>query len=516
MYIIRRDLSVVSSMPARIAFHVSRRLVLFWFGLAGFSQAMGGFVGTGIEAGRGQATGERADVLLAGASMSNITPKLGVRLDGAIMQIGPATHIHDDLFSRCLVLDNGVKRIAFVICDTTMIATEVVAHAKRLIHQRSGIPPEHVVVSATHTHSSPRALDLALGPANQEYNEFLAERVADGVSRAINNLAPAHLGWGSGQKPEFVQNRRWFVAPENMPANPFGAKTDQVVMGAPRNVRNKPSGPVDPEVYVLSVRHADGRPLAVLANFGLHYVGGIPGARVSADYFGVFADEVQRLLGADRRDPPFVAMMSNGTSGDVVVGDAKLTDPSPKPAVREWAFPRMQEVGEGIAREVQRVSQRIEYRPWVELAAVTSELVLGVRKPDPERLAWANEMAGTIKAGARLTRPQVYAREAQFLADYPATRTVMIQAFRIGDLGIAAIPCEVFAETGLALKQESPFKATFTIELANGYYGYLPPPEQHARGGYETWPARSSFLEIEAETKIRGETLKLLRGLMQR
>ncbi len=191
-------------------------------------------------------------------------------------------------------------------------------------------------------------------------------------------------------------------------------------------------------------------------------------------------------------------------------------DPPPKPAVREWAFPRMQEVGEGIAREVRRVSQRIEYRPWVELAAVTSELVLGVRKPDAERLAWANEMAGTIKAGARLTRPQVYAREAQFLADYPATRTVMIQAFRIGDLGIAAIPCEVFAETGLALKQESPFKATFTIELANGYSGYLPPPEPHARGGYETWPARSSFLEIEAETRIRGETLKLLRGLMQR
>ena len=73
---------------------------------------------------------------------------------------------------------------------------------------------------------------------------------------------------------------------------------------------------------------------------------------------------------------------------------------------------------------------------------------------------------------------------------------------RIGDLGIAAIPCEVFAETGLAIKRQNPFKQTFTIELANGCNGYLPTPEQHKLGGYETWRARSSYLEAEAAPKI--------------
>jgi len=90
---------------------------------------------------------------------------------------------------------------------------------------------------------------------------------------------------------------------------------------------------------------------------------------------------------------------------------------------------------------------------------------------------------------------------------------LIIQAMRIGDLGIAAIPCEVFAETGLAIKQQSPFQQTFTIELANGYNGYLPTPEQHKLGGYETWRARSSYLETDAAPKILDTVMALFARL---
>ena len=90
-----------------------------------------------------------------------------------------------------------------------------------------------------------------------------------------------------------------------------------------------------------------------------------------------------------------------------------------------------------------------------------------------------------------------------------------MQALSVGGLAIAAVPCEVFAETGLAIKRESPLKPVFTIELANGYYGYLPTAQQHEWGGYETWPARSSFLEVQAEAKIRAEVLRLLREVRE-
>lgn len=99
------------------------------------------------------------------------------------------------------------------------------------------------------------------------------------------------------------------------------------------------------------------------------------------------------------------------------------------------------------------------------------------------------------------------------MKDYPKQVPLNIQAMRIGDLGIAAIPCEVFAETGLAIKHQGPFKQTFTIELANGYNGYLSTPERHKLGGYETWRARSSYLETEAAPKIFDTVMALFARL---
>jgi hypothetical protein len=99
------------------------------------------------------------------------------------------------------------------------------------------------------------------------------------------------------------------------------------------------------------------------------------------------------------------------------------------------------------------------------------------------------------------------------LAKYPDVVPVKVQALRIGDIGIVAIPCEVFTEIGLEIKKTSPLAHTFTIELANGYNGYLPTPAQHALGGYETWRARSSYLEVDASTKIMAAVKELLAGV---
>src|SRR5204863_7347912 len=110
--------------------------------------------------------------------------------------------------------------------------------------------------------------------------------------------------------------------------------------------------------------------------------------------------------------------------------------------------------------------------------------------------------AAAAKKKVLATQPEVYARETVLMAKYPATVPVILQAIRIGELGIVANPCETFVEIGLEIKQQSPLRPTFTIELANGYNGYLPTPEHHALGGYETWRARSSYLEANASRKI--------------
>lgn len=446
-----------------------------------------------------------AGKLQAGAATSNITPPLGISLDGPISQNGPATNVHDEVHARCLVLGDGNTKIAIAICDSTMMWQDLIDEAKAIASEKTGLAPERMLIAATHTHSTPR-IGVRNGKIERWYRDFLPRRIADGIIRAHNNLSPAAIGWGSVQVPEFVFNRRWFVKPESIPLNPFGEKGKRVRMNPPAGSSDliRPAGPVDPEFFVVSVRHADGRPLTLLANYGLHYVGGVPRGSMSADYFGLFSDRVRDLLAAGHPDMPFVAMMSNGTSGDVNAVNFR------KKRERQPPYTRMREIAHDLAGKAVRISKEASYKDTLSLSAAHSDLELGVRRPDESRIAWARKVWAEAKDASQLTRPQVYARENLALTDYPPTLQIPMQAFRIGSLGVSAIPCEVFAETGLAIKQHSALKPAFTIELANGYFGYLPTAQQHEWGGYETWPARSSCLETEAETKIRPEALRLL------
>jgi hypothetical protein len=446
-------------------------------------------------------------VFRAGAATSNITPPLGASLDGYIAQGTRATRVHDELHARCLVLDDGRTRLAIVVVDNTMIAREIHERAKALVPAATGLTSSRILISATHTHSTPRAVPLHGDAAEREYQEFLARRIADGIQRAVANLAPARIGWGSVPRPEFVFSRRWHLKPEARTPNPFGETGDQVLMnpGPGRTGLNGPSTQPDPELFIMSVQHADGRPLAVVANYGLHYVGGTGAGAISADYFGAFAQVLSHRIAAPLQDPPFVAMMANGTSGDINAVDASRP---PGPPAAPYA--RILEVAGHLAESAEQVYRGIKHEPWVPLAMAEGELILKVRRPSSERLAWAKQVWSTVKDRARLNRREVYARETLSVAEFPDHVALKLQAIRVGGLGIAAAPCEVFASTGLELKAGSPLRPTFTISLANGYNGYLPTPRDHQLGGYETWLARSSYLEVDASEKIRDELLRLM------
>jgi neutral ceramidase len=443
----------------------------------------------------------------AGAAASNITPWMGLSINGN-MTDHRGTNVHDQLHARAIVLDDGVTRLAIVVADSCMIYRETFDAAKQLLEQRIGLPASNILISATHTHSAPAAVSIFQSDADKEYQHFLTLRLADAVQQAIVNLAPARIGWGIGSEPRHVFNRRWRMKPGVVNGDPFGGTNDLVKMnprpGNPDLL--EPAGPTDPEVPVLALRTIDGRPLALLANYSMHYCG-VPAHTFSADYFGAFCDRIQQRLAADRQEPPFVAVLSNGTSGDC---NSMNFREAPKP---EAPFERVHTVANDVAEVALQVYENIQWHDWVELKSAHKEILLGVRKADAAQLANARETLAKAKKQAGQYggwSPEVYAREAVLLAAFPDQVPVLLQAFRIGDLGIAAIPCEVFAQIGLTLKKESPLKPMFTIELANGYNGYLPTPEQHKLGGYETWRARSSYLDVQAAPKIEQTILALL------
>lgn len=439
-------------------------------------------------------------VLKAGAATSNITPPLGEYIVGGFKPF-PAENVHDELHARCLVLDNGETKIAIVICDNLGITVDVFQAAREFIKAETDLPPENILMAATHTHSATRA-------SSPKYHDFLARRIADCVRCAMENREPARIGWGGIDEPSEVFNRRWYTTNPDFCKNPFGG-VDKVRMNPPRGnaALVKPAGPIDPEISFISVQTLHGRPLALLANYSLHYVGGVKKGEISSDYFGIFSEKIGPMLGAQPDDPPFVGMLSNGTSGDINNINFR------NPGKRMGPYEKMNQVADLVAKRVAEACQKVKYQTWVPLGAASAELTLKVRKPDAQMQAYFKKVLAQPEEAPQYHRyERNYAGRVQRLLEGPDEITVMLQALKIGDLSIAAIPFETFCEIGLELKEKSPFGDAFTIELANGYNGYLPTPAQHKLGGYETWLG-TNRVELDASDKIVAVILNLMQQL---
>lgn len=470
------------------------------------------------------ASADAAQKFQAGAATSNITPYLGTNLIGGLSPRG-SLHIHDELHARCLVLDDGNTRLAIVIIDNVKFPTEIHLPTKKRIQKLTGLPPQNVLIAATHTHSAPSLRGtsyLQLNEPLDEYQRFVIRRIADGVQRAINHLEPARIAWGEGEVPQHVFNRRWLLKDGQTVTSPFGDE-ELAAMNPGRylDLLDKPAGPVNPKVYVLSVQSTEGRPIAVLASYWLHYVGGVGQGNISADYFGVFADRIEELLSnrnpssstesADSNSdqapfedhPPFVGILSNGASGDVNNNDyANYRKPGRKRYAR---YEKMREVADDVAQEVARVEKSLHYRNHVELGAAAEMVTLKRRRPTHQQLKRARAVLKEARTEAGedrdFSRQLIFAQRAIQAADWPDTADAFVQTLRIGDLGIAALPFEVFVEIGFDIQHRSPFENTFVIGLANGGLGYLPSPRQHALGGYETW-LTVSHAETGASPKL--------------
>jgi hypothetical protein len=455
----------------------------------------------------------------AGAHAQPISPTRFPAPVNGNMKGAFATTVHDHMHARCLALDDGNRPLILSVVDACMVPRDICERSKQIAAEKTGVPASRILISATHTHSAATMVPVFQSDPDPEYLESLPERIAQGMIQAYANLEPAEVGWGRSTDSAQVFNRRWLLKDGETYENPFGVTTDRVRMnpGNQNSQIDRPAGPVDPEVAVLAVRSkADRRPLAVLANYSLHYVGGNPA--ISADYFAAFAEEIgARLKAADGRyqgKPAFVGIMSNGTSGDI--NNNNYGGP-PRP--RRMPGEQLRIVAQSVADAAMKAYESITFHGESSLDAVEADLSLKVRKATAEELQRARRILDTVprdKDGQFSDRSAIYAREAVLLDAFPNEVPVKLQALRIGELSVAAIPCEVFVEIGLGLKRQSPFAQHFTISLANGYNGYLPTAQQHAWGGYETWRARSSYLDVSAADQITQQLVKLLAELKRR
>jgi hypothetical protein len=451
--------------------------------------------------------------LRAGAATSNITPEIGANIVGGFLPF-PATHIHDELHARCLVLDDGQTKLALVVCDLLGMHRSVSVEARRLIQEATGIPPQNVTISGTHTHSAASALGdnryTSEQPLN-DYQRFVARRISDGVQRAVTLLRPAQIGFTTAEAPEHVFNRRWFMREGTVTVNPFG-KIDKVKMNPPSGSKDliEPAGPIDPTVSIIALREPSGRLISVFSAYSLHYVGGVGAGDISADYYGMYCEELKRLVSStdDAADPPFVALMANGTSGDI--NNINFQTPRPGKAPYE----QMRYVAKDVAGKVHAALANVTWQDRAELGVRFREPSMAWRHIDADLLAWAKETAATAPRiqGGKANLSASYADRVQRLAQADKEALIPLQVLRIGDILIGTSPCETFAEIGLEFKKRSPLPHAFMIELNHAYLGYLPTPRHFPLGGYETWPG-TNYLEPQASVKMLDVLVELANEL---
>ena len=455
----------------------------------------------------GQGCANRNPQLLAGSHAIDVTPEVlpAIRNGGFLQQVWDK--VLDPLYARCFVLQSGDEILAIAVVDSCMIPRDVCNEAKELVHQQTGIPVDRILIASTHTHSAPSVMDMCLGTnSDPNYEAFLPPRVAAGIVAAYENLEPAQLGWTVVDAPDHTHCRRWLKHPDHYSEDPFGEKTVRAMMhpGYQNPDYIGEAGPVDSGLSLLSIRSADGsRPIGLLANYSMHYFGA--GGGFSADYYGKFNELLEERIGSDdSEEAAFVVAMSQGTSGDLHWMDYS------KPKKENYTI---DQYSEELAEIAYNAYQEIDYKNVVGgISMDETTILLNRRLAGKDRIAWAEQMNAQRGDRRPENRPEVYAEQVTWFLENPQEELIL-QTIAIGDLGITAMPNEVYGITGLKLKAQSPFSMTFNIELANGAAGYIPPPEQHYLGGYTTWPARTAGLELNAEPVIVDTLLGMLEGI---
>lgn len=438
----------------------------------------------------------------AGAAQVDITPPLGGGLAGQF-NARKAEDVDDPLYAKAVVLADGDTRTAMVVLDLIMILREDVGKIREQIAERTGILAENVMVGCTHTHTGPFTRNNR--SRNDEWMEWMITRVADCVVMAERRLQPAKIASGRGEQHDISFCRRYLMKDGTVHMNP---KT-----GDPNIV--KPVSPIDPTVGVLYIEDLAGNPLAVIAQFSLHYVGTGKDNAISADYYGHFAAVMRRYLG-----PDCIPLLFNGTSAQIISRSAL------EPA-RDSGHVKARRVATALAGEVMKVITReplsdtcqiavesttveLKLKRVTEKDVETARQILDGNDPSPGEGPFSFVVGQPIREGLR----RAYSNHVLGLHKMPPTLETEVQVLRIGDSAWVALPGEIFTEIGLAIKEDSPVQETFVVGLANDGIGYVCTDHAHLHeGGYETWARTGSAVDVGAEgifVNAAGDLLKRL------
>ena len=406
-----------------------------------------------------------APTLRVGAAAVEIPADDSMDMAGGI-HAWKASGAEAPLRATSVVLALGGEKLAICSCDVLFVQKDFVDPALERVRAATGIPPERVLVHATHTHSAPSATRVHGYDRDAGFVEGLARAIADSIIAADSDAA-AHgdcrLRYRLGEESSVGQNSRILLGDGTI----FwvGTRDDAV----------RPTGPFDTDLPVLAFETAAGGPVATLFNHSTHTIGARQPGKRSPAFYGLAAQELEREQGG-------VHLFLQGASGST----HNLTLGADEMVIR-------------IKDAVNRAREAAAPRPVERLAALKEPFEFRVRSFDDS----AEEEAVTGYCTKRMGSPGEAAatalvfrtQRAEIAPHQGETRTTSIQTVAIGDVAIVAVPAELFTVLGQEIKRRSPFRHTVVAELSNDWIGYVPDAEGHALGGYQTWTGHHSYCE---------------------
>ena len=427
----------------------------------------------------------------AGCAEVTITPPVGVSLAGYFHDRVSET-VRDDLHAKALVLDHNGSRIAIVACDLICVDGEAVNPAKQMIEEQVGIPPSHVLICATHTHTGPELRKTAVVPRMDEWVEELPGKMAQAVGEAAESMFTATLHPGRTCVEGYSFNRLFRMTDAS---EVFGQRGGQAKpLGA--------AGPIDPELQAVGVVDEQNRLRGLLINFALHpdVIGGGSANFISADWPGEVGRTIKGVYGDD-----VVTLFLQGTCGDI---NHRPHHPTNLPT----SGPRKaMQLGRGLAGAAMVAWERAEPLTELALDGRLEHIPVLYYTRDEKLLAEIEE----LKSRENLHDFDKFLIERTESWEHDGKEAdVPVHCLRIGDLAIVGLPAEIFVRIGLEIKHWSPAEFTMAVELANGRAsGYVPTTDQAERGAYGAKPILSRWLCADAGRRMADKAQVMLQEM---
>ena len=407
--------------------------------------------------------------LLTGTAENDITPPIGTELAGYFHKRVSDGLIHP-LMAKAAVFGEGDERCCLIVCDIITMTSMVRDKTREIISAETGIRPERIMISATHTHTGPEIRDGSkVTSVNIEYRDGLPRRIADAAIKAANSMKPAYLCIGTEREEGLAFNRRFRMSNGT---EQFGPKSD----GDVHYVDS--AGPTDPTFGALVFKETfESKPFLVICNYSVH-IDVTTGTKISADFPAVMTKTLRAVYG-----PELIVIYVQGACGNINHVPYLLDLPYPKSGV--W---KSEQMGRAFAGKAMNIIEKAAPSETTTVDTVSEVLDVPMfPKSDPVfqmRLA-----ASKAKANPGESEKALIERAATY--DDTGTIPRLVQTMRIGDAAFCGAPGEYFVEWGLEIKKWSPFKYTFIAELCNDAVGYIPTYEAFMRGGYEATPVVS-------------------------